>query len=326
MSNSTDLVKSINDLNNQITFYFTVVSSAIGLPTNLISAFIFARLMMKNKNNMGLLCMLQSIVDFVLLLLLLFVLRPNPLVFAENLFIKNNAACKLLTFIRRFISHISCNLTIILTFDRFVAVCFQIKYRFMQNRKILLTIISVSTLVVFIGNFPNLLFYVSYSGSSVSCTTSSSALVAASVTAVFFRAYFPLFTMGVMNFLIIRKMRKSSRVSLRQTAESRKENSFTMAVISYDVFFFITSLPVSIFLVINDVYDYSGWLNTNPILRANFSLYFGITLSFSYGKQFLTFFMNLFFNKIYRKEMRNFLFSKNTLTFIGTSSNIRPTV
>lgn len=329
MSNSSNLtvnqtiVAYVNDLNNQVTYYFSVVSSAIGLPTNIFSAWIFIIIMKKNKTSMGFLCLIQSIVDFFYLLLLLLVLRPTPLLFAQNFYNSSDLSCKILMFMRRFIAHASCVVTLVITFDRLIAVCCssQAFSKFMKRKSVLLGLILGFFLFMALVDIPNLFFYLSSNGKNQICTADPNIIISADLIAILLRTYIPFVIMAIMNFFIIRKMKKSSRVSLKQTNQSRKENHFTNAVIAYDGFFLICSLPISVFFIIYDFYLISGAFKADPVLGAVYNFWFNIFLNISYGKQFLTFFMNVFFNKVFWYETKLF-FSKNSIV---ASSPLRQT-
>lgn len=317
-SSSGSAIASINEFNIKFTFYFTIISSTIGLPTNLISSWVFARIMKKTKtNNMGVLSLIQSLVDFLFLLQLLLVLRATPVVFTRSLYTDSDFSCKILMFLRRFMTHASSAVTVILTFDRFVAVCFQQKSQFMQRKSILLAIMLSSFLLIAVLDVPNLLFYLEFSqsGGPVVCIADFLATISSDVIGITVRTYLPLVLMAVMNGLIIRRIRISSR-GVRQTCENHKENQFTRAVIAYDVFFLICSLPVAIYIIINDVYLYMGAFKRDPVMGASYNLWLGITLSISYMKQFLTFFMNLLFNKVFLKEFKS-IFRKDGSVVAG---------
>lgn len=72
----------INNIDNQITYYFTISSSVIGIPGNLITMVIFIRLAIKNpKINMGFLYTFQTLIDLINLIFTLLVFRGSPYLF-----------------------------------------------------------------------------------------------------------------------------------------------------------------------------------------------------------------------------------------------------
>lgn len=315
MSNVTSTVAYWRDLNVQFTFYFTVISSVIGIPSNIVSAWIFIQIMKKNKTTMGFLYLIQSLVDLVFLILLLFVLRTTPVLFSRSFYADSDFACRMLSFSRRFMPHCSCVVTIVTTIDRFLAVCYPNRSKFMQKKSALLALIIGLMIFMFIMDIPNFFFYLS----GTICTAEVNLNIVADLMGISFRTYLPSLAMIIMDTLIIRRMRISSRV-VRQTAENRKENQFTRAVIAFDVFFLICSLPIGIVLIIYDVYLYTGAFRTDPVLFITYVFWFNRTQSFSNSKAVLTFFMNLIFNKIFWNEVRGKFRKENSVSYSNSSS------
>ena len=66
----------LNKVGNDFQFYFNIVQWSIGIPCNIISIIIFARLL-KNKTNMGFLYIWQCAIDLSLLLFFLFLFRSG---------------------------------------------------------------------------------------------------------------------------------------------------------------------------------------------------------------------------------------------------------
>lgn len=295
----------LNGINTQLTVYFVIISSSIGLPSNLISAWLFVRIMKKSKNNnnnMGFLCLIQSVFEFVFLLVQLILLRSTPLIFSTNLSNTTDFSCKLLTFLRRFTPHASCGLMAFITIDRYLAVCFPNRFVFMRKKSSLALLILGIFIILALVNSPNLFFYLPPKRGST-CTANPQLRMITDLIAILFRTVIPFAVMILLDVLIIRKMRASSKLSSKQASFSQKEHDFTIAVLAYDVFFLITSLPITIYLIVNSFLAYSGVLKSDPVLAAGYSIFYGVVLNFSHCKQSLMFFMNIGFNKLFRREM-----------------------
>lgn len=126
MSNTTtaSYAASLSSLSTQISNNFVIVSSAIGIPLNLLSIFIYLRPNL-NKTNMGFLYACQAFVDMTLLLVTLFLIRGSSFIFGTTVSNASDFVCKLLTFVRRFTLHISSWMCVVITADRFVFVIYK---------------------------------------------------------------------------------------------------------------------------------------------------------------------------------------------------------
>lgn len=300
-TNSTSYISFINNLNNQITNYYMIISSAIGLPTNIFSIWIFVRIMKKDKTNMSFLYLIQVIFDILVLVVQLVVLRSTPLIFSYSLFNLSDFSCKFLTFVRRYLNLTSTAITVYITIDRFVAVNYHNRFQgFMKKKLIILAIIFAMFVFGAVANIPAFLFYIPASGTG--CTADQDVVLGIDVITILFRALIPMAIMTILSALIVRKMKISSRVKTQQSSHSRKETLFTISVIAHNVFFFVCGCPIIIYFIFKDVYMLLGYSKKFPALNAELNFYFGIALSASSLKQVFLFFMNFAFNKVFRNE------------------------
>ena len=67
------------------------------------------------------------------------------------------------------------------------------------------------------------------------------------------------------------------RKSTKSISSSRKEYQFTIAVISYNIFFLILNFPRSLYFIMYDVNLYSGAFNGNPMFSAIYSVLNAVT-------------------------------------------------
>lgn len=292
----------LNKLSSDINWYFSIISSSIGIPCNILSIIIFFRLR-RNKTNMGFLGVWQSSIDLILLLLFLLVFRSQT--FGISLATQNDSACKFLTYLRRFILHASSWIPVVTTFDRFVFVFYghSERFKFMKNKRILSAIILIIFIIITILDIPNMLFYLS----EIICTAEFSVVVSSNIISIFLRTYFPAVLMILFNIVMIRKIYKNSKTISKQTSSSRKEQQFTRAVIAFDSYFFFLNFPLSLYYILNDINTYSGALKGDSLFAANYTFVGAIAGNISFFEQTFTFFMYLWFNKIFRNEFTNLL-------------------
>jgi hypothetical protein len=295
----------INNVTNDMNKYFVLVSSTIGIPCNLISIFIFARLT-RNKTNMGFLYVCQCIVDLFLLLVMLLVVRSWPTIFYYNFMNMSDALCKLLTYMKRFTVHISSWMTVLITFDRLIFVLHgqNQKFRFMKRKRYLSFIILVMFICLGIADIPNLFFQLT-AGTKIgnsNCSGSFGIVFSSDMISTFLRTYIPLFLMLCCNIIMKRKVFDNKLKAVRQhTSLNKKENQFTFAVMAYDVYFFEVNSPLAIFYIFYDVNLYTDALTGD--YGAMYNLLYFIFANLSFLQQTLSFFMNFAFNKHFRSEI-----------------------
>lgn len=139
---SQDYVNYLNQLSRTINTNYMISAVSIGVPCNLISILVFWRLL-KNKNNMGYLGIIQSIVDLFVIFMLFFVFRSWQLFFTITPPNRDDLQCKIFTFIRRFMLHVSSWIAVVSTFDRFTYVFYghEQRFKFMKSKLALSAII-----------------------------------------------------------------------------------------------------------------------------------------------------------------------------------------
>ena len=317
MSNQTYaqfLSKLSIDINNN----FLIASSAIGIPSNLISIFIFSRLI-NAKTNMGFLYVWQTVIDFLLLTLNLFVFRPQ-LIFGRSLTSNSEFACRFIQFFRRFVFNSSAWITVMITFDRFIFICYGNNQRFniVKKKKTLTGIILAIFVFIAVLNIPAFFFYISRTGS---CTITPLLDSIVDTLSILMRTILPFCIMLILNIIMIRKIFHTSRSTFNQNPLFKKEFQFTAAVMAYDFYFFFLNFPLCIYNVFYDVNEIMGTLNDNQtVFSASYSLVSAIANSLSLCVQTLSIFSYFVFNKLYRQEVL-FIFRKIICFILRQPSN-----
>ena len=319
-NNNTSQIEYLNWLSGQIAYYYLVISAPIGIPINLLSIVIFWRLM-RNKNNMGFLGICQSIVDLTLLICFLVLIKSSPLIFTPSLASRSSASCAFLTYLRRFLIHASSWIPVLITFDRFTFIVYGhgSRFHFMKSKPKLIAIILVIFTIIAVVDVPNLFYYVS----SEVCTADYGMIILSDLISITFRTYIPFALMLIFNVSVVRRILKNNRNIVKRNVLCGKEYQFTLAVISYDVYFIAINFPVSVYYVVKD-----GFLDqfaSNPLLAAYFNLVDSILVSFAYYEQTYSIFIYLAFNKLYRQEffhiVRKIFSVINSYLVSPTSSN-----
>ena len=306
MSNSS-AAANLNSIRSNLEVYFNIISSSIGIPCNLISILIFARLL-KNKTNMGFLYIWQCSVDLCLLLFFLLLFRSAQTLGIGSLSGRNDSSCKFLTFLRRFILHASSWIAVVTTIDRVIFVLYGHgeRFKFMKKKRYLTAIILAIFVVIAVLDIPNLFFYVK----SGVCTADFIGTISSDIISICIRTYIPFTIMIVSNLLMIQKIIKNKRTvaakssKSKQSSTMRRENQFTIAVMSYDVYFLLFNFPVSIYYIMYDINLYSGaFTGADAVFSASYNLANGITSNLSFCVQTLSIFTYILFNKRFRREL-----------------------
>lgn len=308
---------------SSISYYFIIISSAIGIPSNLVSVFIFWRLM-RNKTNMGFFGIWHTAVDFTLLLTFLLVIRSAQVIFPRSFASQSDSLCKFLTFMRRFMLHISSFMPVLTTFDRFVFVTYGYadRFKFMKSKiQMSLAILVIFTLIT-IADVPNMMYYLK----GTSCTANPDIIIASDIVSIILRTYLPFALMILMNVIMIMKIFKNRNSTLKQTSLTGKEYQFTLAVIAYDVYFFCINFPASLYYIFYDANLYRNAFVGNALFNAQYNMVSAVTINLSYCSQTFSFFMFVGFNKLFRQELvrifkRGNLVGQSSMQQTGLKSN-----
>ena len=289
----------LNNITDSIHGNFNIISSSIGIPGNLISIIIFARLM-KNKTNMGFLYIWQCSIDLCVLLLFLSLSQSNR-IYGINLYNQNDVSCKLLTFFRRFFPHASSWIAVITTFDRFTFVLYghSNRLRFLNRKSNLTGIILIIFTFIAMLNIGNFFYRIN---KSFLCKGDFTIKSSTDAISLLFRTYIPFSLMILFNIIMVQKIVKNKRIATHQTAISRKETQFTFAVISSDIYFLILNFPFSVFSIFYDVYLYNGTFDKDDSFYRKYLLVNAIFSDIAFFVQTFSFFLYLSSNKLFRNE------------------------
>ena len=156
-------------------------------------------------------------------------------------------------------------------------------------------------IIIIILNIPSLFYFLSPTGS---CTITPLLDIIVDTIMILLRTILPFFIMLILNIIMIRKIFYTSRSTFNQNPLFKKEFQFTVAVIAYNVYFFVLNFPLCIYFIFFDVNEIVGSLNDNQsVFFASYSLVYSITNSLSLCVQTLSFVTYFAFNKLYGQEI-----------------------
>ena len=288
-------------IKENIDYAFNIIEYSIGIPFNILSIIIFARLL-RNKNNMGFLYIWQCSIDLCILLFNLFILRSH---INLGIRLQNQSACKASLYVYRILVHASSWIAVLTTFDRFTFVLYghNNRFRFLKSKRNLTCIILAILTIITILDIPNYFFYYDDDSNQKICNADIAIKFATDIISILLRTHFPFVLIFIFNAIMIRKIVKTRKNTSIQNANLRKHNNFTIAVIAYDVFFFALNAPLSIYHMFYDVNFISGHLTKNFEFQAKYALVNAFTANLSICEQIFSFLMYFAFNKLFRKEL-----------------------
>lgn len=292
--------KNLVNQTTDITKIFLIVSSVIGIPGNILSILTYLRLNRYTKTNMPFLFILQSLIDFILLTLTLFVFRGSFLLLDTRIYFISDTWCKLWSFFRNYLLHISSWTLVLTTVDRFLFVVFEKRIKFIKDKRILTAIVLIMFTLIAVADIGNFFYYLS---DEKSCLGNSAVKKSSTIISSLLYFYIPMGLMVLLNSVTVYKMVKNLRIMNRQASLSKRERRFTVFVLVYDVLFFLSKAPLSIFFIIYYINIDSAEFEFKQLLKLVLNIVFNI----SCFNQICSFFISLTFNKAFRREFFRFV-------------------
>lgn len=251
--NDSELEHKFIFLHHQVTYYFIIYITPIGIVGNIITVLISIRKNL-NKTNMGFFYITMAVTNLMQLLFYVFIQESHE-VFKYNPLIESDFSCKILMYIRRIIRQASPLIEAIMTFDRLLSVYIPRK-TFFHKWQFMLILFSIILGLFSVINISNLFFYVESifdpyeNRTELYCTSSTFNMELTDVTSTVLRTFIPFVTMLLFNILIAKKMMGSKAKIAASGKSLRRQYQFTITVIGMNGFFLILNLPLSIYFII----------------------------------------------------------------------------
>jgi hypothetical protein len=234
----------------------------------------------------------------------------------QDFLLKSDFACATISFLLRVCMHMTSWLYVCLTIDKYLCVAFNNKLAYIFNDRkklsfIMLVLFSVTCLI----NVPNFFFRLSLNAKSdLECLSTPLLFAIRNLTAIFFRTVLPISLQIVFSCLLLHKLFKVRR-SVMTNHSMEKEYKFARIILWLNLMFLITETPWLVMTV------YVSIFNVLPVVRLDIDssrdlaltmvIYYA-TLVFSMYMFGSLFFVNLFTNHLFQKEIRKmFSFKKN---------------
>jgi hypothetical protein len=315
----TSQVIFLQNLSDSINFYYSFVAIMVGTLLNIVTIYVFLRKRVSAKTNMSLLYTSLCFFDILTML--------NSLPFTQflptlDLYLSSRSSvlCKLVMIYRRATTQAPSWLHVLITFDRFLSVCYPKKMKHFRRRSTLICIIVIIPCVLLILNIQHI-FYDIYESNSTSlifmngtnestivfnykriCSASETLQSVVEFVYVLLRAFIPFSIKLFLNIKLIKCFLKSKKRSNNKNLASKREKIFTITVIVMDISYFLLYMPWSGYFIALNIYKLSTAEN-NELWNANMMLVQSITYSIALVNNFSSFFVNIVMNSIFRNEL-----------------------
>ena len=341
-SATANYIAILNNVTNTINLYYSSIVIPIGVILNLSTIFIFARSTKVTKKNtiINLLYIGLSMYDILALF--------NSILFAQllpslNIYIVNysKANCIALNWYRKSVIQSPSWVQVIITFERYLSVCHANKFGlFKRKRNVIAMLISIFVIltVVNMGQawFYTILItqnstYYAFSGedsshpltnSSRSCTSSKIVSLVTDFINVAFRFVIPITIMIILNVLISRNLYQSKKRSKAINKSLKQERNYTLTVAGFNVLFFVLNLPWAVYYVLNYIQSSGIVVFSASLDVAILGLMNSIVFSIFYLNNLSSFFLNLFFNRVFRKQFFSMTRGTWKLSNVPSSANL----
>ncbi len=309
----------LTNLFDTIDYWFLVLTVPLGIVLNLVAIYVFSRPNL-NKTTMGFFYMNLSGWTAAVLCYFFFV-QNSAKTMKYELSKLTPFGCSIYMLIRRVIREVPPWIEVLITFDRYIAVCHPTKLKFMKNKLVLLGLIFATIGVLGILSYQNLNYTLIYSYkntsvfdptinstiyknvvSKVSCTQDIWGRFYADNVSALLRAVIPAIVLMIFSYLLVKKVLDSKKSLQKDSSKVDKSSvQFTRSVLYMNIIFWVLNVPESIIYFIKNFYNIS--YQPDPyIVGIILNVY---TFSYDIANLYynLKFFSYLFFNKLFFKEI-----------------------
>ena len=328
--NSTLFVQFSNNLIKEQYFYGTVIcvplgiyvhsyiiihnlilySLFIGFILNALQMIVFSRPKFQ-KTNIGFLSIMLALVDFIGLFWNFLVYKYLPLIDA-SLALVSPFTCFTFKWISRIFQQLPLYTQALITLINYLKVKYPRKFLFLKKNINIIYIMILMFLCEGLVNIPNMFQYITYSNNnsntSLSCGPSNTMGIAANFTTSMLRSVIPAIIMFILDVFTIQTL-FISRNTISNNLSKQKRFAFVLLIL--DILFFIFNVPLSCTEILTIIYQNILLYPSNNNTMALLNLLHGLANTFAYIYYLIPFFINLFFNSMFRRELLYLLFKPN---------------
>jgi hypothetical protein len=305
-------ILKINEFVTKFNFYTSLIGSTCLLFGNIFNIIICLRKKIRQEI-MGFYNIVISTWNIIITIFgILFYLLPT--IDVKDLQLISDFSCATLNFTMRISVQMSAWLHVFLSIDRYLCVAFNQKLAFILNDRKKLSFIFLGLFaLICVINVPNIFFRLSFTNSSsttepkIQCGSTPLINLLRNMFISIFRILLPLVLQIVFSTLLIYKLFKVRR-SVMANQSMDKEYRFARIILWLNLMFVITETPFLLttfyFSLLGEIPVYPIDANASNALALMTVVYYG-SLVFSLYLFGSLFFVNLFTNKIFQKEIKN---------------------
>jgi hypothetical protein len=315
----TAYIAYLTNLFDTVDFWFLILTVPLGVVLNLFAIYVFSRPNL-NKTTMGFFYMNLSGWTAAVLLYFFFV-QNSAKTMKYDITKYTPLGCAFYMFIRRVIREVPPWIEVLITIDRFIAVCHPTKFKFMKNKLVLLGLIFGTIVCLGILSYQNFDYTLIYSYknttvfdqttnstiyknvvSKVSCSQDIYGRFYADIVSAILRAVAPAIVLMIFSILLVKKVLDSKKSLQKESGKTDKASAqFTRSVLNMNIIFWALNVPESIVYFIKNFYNITTSADPYIVGIINNSYTFSYVIANLYYN--LKFFSYLFFNKLFFKEI-----------------------
>lgn len=296
------------EINQHIFYYGSIILVPLGIILNALQFVVFATAKPFKHGNIGfLLSIFVSIETFSLAYS--FIVYRYLLNSGFDIQNENNFSCFTFIYFGRVVQQIPIYVQVFITFVNYLKVKYPFKFIFLRRKSMLLYSILIIIVFVCIINVPNLFYYFgyydlnsNYSNGKIQCTNSHVMSIFSNVSNLFTRCIFPACLMITLDFLVGQTLKKS-KMHLNKHDKLEKEKKFANILMLLDFIFVLFNLPISCAEILITIYQKILDYPDGSVTLASIKILHSVVTAFAYTFYFVPFFLNLFCNKVFRKEL-----------------------
>lgn len=231
---------------------------------------------------------------------------------------------------------------VLITFERYLSVVYANKFRIFKNRRNVIAMILSILPFLAIVNMGQAWYHMSqvaqnnsyydfngddssllvHSNSSYICTSSSDNSLATDIINVLFRFLFPFTIMIVLNYFISKNLFKSKKRSGVINRSFKQERNYTFTVVGFNVLFFVLNLTWTVYYVLSHIQIAGVVVFSASLDVAILGLMNAVVFSIFYLNNLSSFFLNIFFNKVFRNQFFSMTRGVWKLSNVPSSANV----
>ena len=302
MSNSS-LINSLYDLEIQIATYSSLLVLPIGLVSNILNIIICMQKAIR-KETIGFYSGMMSLFSIPLLIIGFIAIYPST----SNLLYNSNFDCVAILYTFRIAVQMFAWLNVMVALDRMMCVTFPTRFKFIYKRTFLFTTVLILFSLVLLANSANFFFKIitvnslANNSTQIFCTTKiQNLLLVRDIISQLMRSILPFLFELILNAILVHKLLQSRRRANLHSSMKR-EHKFVFTIVILNFTFILTNLPLLISIIYLNLlnYQFKSQTSSEAIFVANF--FYSMAAIFSSFMPASTLFINIAFNKYFRKE------------------------